>query len=499
MAWTAGGFLAGSFYGVYAKVLPPFSVWLFFSLYMIFAMGILFFFLRRQMDKRDFLFACLLVLCFMLGIARVYVFDQMQDRALAQTLGEPHSYTGIVLDDPTSSSSGKTLGFTISLSQCDETPVCGKVKLYSRPEFLNGIKRGSSVTFTAELNYPAGASFSGGFHTRHFWYRQGIRCSVFTEDVALSPHTIQPRGISYHLETFGRSIRSSVFSVIDQSFGSRTEEAALLKGLLLGNRESFTDEQNEDYIDSGFVHITSASGMHVMFLFGFLSYLFRKLRIPRWMLRLVTFPILLIFAAAAAFTPSICRAVIMLSLMLIATQLQKEPDSLTSLAFAALVLALVNPYILTGYSFLLSFSATLGIIIFSQPIRNKFTLNTTFLNRIADSVSLSLAGTIGIGYFLARFFNRLSWGGILGNILLVPLASFSFIGGLFLWVIGSLVPSLGVFLARNILWIPLWMMNRLADFFSLSFFRFYLPTPPLGFLLLYCVLCGFLYYALKKR
>lgn len=245
-----------------------------------------------------------------------------------------------------------------------------------------------------------------------------------------------------------------------------------------------------------------------MFLFGLLQFLFARLRLPRWLLRLVTVPILVVFSAAAAFTPSICRALIMLVLVFLAIQLQKEPDSLTALSFAALLLAMQNPYTVTGYSFLLSFSATLGIILFSGPLTQK--LNTAipvpaskharfFRREIQNSIILSLSGNLGLGYFLARFFNRFSWGGLFANILLVPLASFNFAGGFILWFLHLLYPPLAIAFAQFFLTLPLWMMNFLAVFFSQSRFLFYLPTPHPSFGVIYFLLCILLYFLLTRK
>jgi len=134
------------------------------------------------------------------------------------------------------------------------------------------------------------------------------------------------------------------------------------------------------------------------------------------------------------------------------------------------------------------------------PDTGKLPKSASFLLReVKSSTALSLASTLGIGYFSASFFQRFVWGSILGNILLVPLASVSFVGGLFLWGLGSLSQSLGALFAQGVLWIPLWLMNHLAEFFSLPFFRIYLPTPPNGFLPVYLFLCGILYISLTRK
>ncbi len=513
LAYLTGGFLAGNFYAIYAENLtfvPLFGYLIYsagFLLLILLPLFLLSYFVKGA--KRDMILCWLICLFFILGIGRVYLFDLFKDRSLKATAGEEHSYTATLLETPVESSSGASLGASV-LVACieDGTPVSGKVLVYAKPDLWQSADRGDTVVFTTILKDSPRASFSGGFDYRLHLYRQGISYSVYTETLTRSDAVYPVHSLSYRLETLGRSIQNSAFFAIDQIFGKYPQEAALLKGILLGNRDSFTDAQNEDFTLSGFVHITSASGMHIMFLFGFFNFMLRRFRIPKWLIHLTAIPLLLVFGATVAFTPSICRAMMMLILVLLANHLQMEPDGLTSLSFAALVLAILNPYIITGYSFILSFGATLGIVVFYAPINRSLTrwnlpsvqpLRSLIAKTLA-SASLSLASTLGLGYFMARFFNRLSWGGILGNIPLVPLGSMSFVGGIFLWGCYYLYAPLAIWLAEFIR-IPLWLMNRLAEFFSKKIFWLYVPTPPPSAFVLYLLFCGVIYYFLtyKKR
>ncbi len=50
----------------------------------------------------------------------------------------------------------------------------------------------------------------------------------------------------------------------------------------------------------------------------------------------------------------------------------KDPDPVTSLFTAALVLVAVNPYVVFNLSFILSFSATLSLLIFCKTFDRYF-------------------------------------------------------------------------------------------------------------------------------
>ncbi len=511
LVWLTGGFLVGVLYGIY-QIALPFFYFLFYSAGFLLLAGLFLLLFRERFPKGDSILLWLICFSLVLGIVRVYLFDIFQNRSLQLTAGKECHYTGLLLDMPEESSTGASLGATVQVLLAeDETgihPVTGKVAVYAKDFLYQGLTRGDSVAFVARLQQPAGASYLGGFDYRHHLYRQGIRYSTYTTELKQADTPVSHPSLSYTLESLGLTIRESVFDAVEVSLFNHPQEAALLKGLLLGNKEGFTAEQYQSFVDSGLVHIVSTSGMHLMFLFTLLTALFGRLRLPRWLLRLVSIPVLVVFSAAAAFTPSICRALIMLFLVLLAIQLQKEPDSLTALSFAALLLVLQNPYTITGYSFLLSFSATLGIILFSAPLTQK--LNTAipvptakhlrfFRREAQNSIVLSLSGNLGLGYFLARFFNRFSWGSIFANILLVPLASFNFAGGLILWLLDLLYPPFAIAFAQFFLVLPLWLMNFLAHFFSQSRFLFYLPTPHPTFGVVYFLFCILLYFLLTRK
>ena len=80
----------------------------------------------------------------------------------------------------------------------------------------------------------------------------------------------------------------------------------------------------------------------------------------RWLTALVGIPVLLLFAAVAGFSPSITRACIMQGLVILALCLGKEYDPPTALAFSALVMLAVNPYVILSISFQLTMGCMMG-------------------------------------------------------------------------------------------------------------------------------------------
>ncbi len=464
----------------------------------------------------------MMLLAFCLGFFRVYAFHRLQHRTLRNSVNQPRQYIGVLTDTPSLSSSQKTLRLPVKLLYLSHNGLrqdCpGKILLYAPPELSQSLKIDDVISFSATLQEPAGPSYLGGFSMRDYLYRQNCLYLAQTKTIFRINLPYEP-GFLDTITALGVRIRNSMITSVDQSFDNTSEESALLKGILLGIQEDFSTEQYNAFVDSGLIHITSVSGMHVMFLSSFLLAFLRKLRIPKMVIYFLLLPVLFVFSSVAAFTPSVCRSTIMMMFFFLAQLLQREPDPLTSLSAAALLLLLINPYALTSYSFLLSFSSTAGIILFSgfighflqKPFRPKEEIDQEepgkwsrfFRRRILNPVLLSISVTagclLGMGYFSMRFFQRINWGSFLANLCLLPFASASFLLGILNWPLFHLCPSLSRLLAQGPLTLILWCINRIAEIFSHPLFRITTPTPPASFLPVYLVFCLAIYYNLIPK
>ena len=516
LLWLAISFLCGIFYGlrnhIPAYFIPSF---LWYSGIFLLFLGLFFIlltFLFRKMASPDLVLLWFLLLSFCLGIFRVSYFASFQFQSLQATAGKTRQYVGVVLDTPQPSSSEKTLGFPVKVLYTQEddekTYHKGKIYLYAKPELSSHLQYGDVISFSGNLTPPIGAPFPGGFSNRDRLYSQGFLFSEYTQELSLLEETYSPTPFD-RFQRFGRKLQQNILSTVDQTFGASSKESALLKGILLGYREDFTAEQYQNFVDSGLVHITSVSGMHVMFLVAFLSFLFRKLRFPKFLAHLLLAATLIIFCAMAAFTASVCRAVILALLVILAQSLQREPDTLTSLSLAAVILLIVNPYTMTSYSFILSFSSALGLLLLAQPINHflhlpfsKTTKEGIFhscLQKIRDitcnSFSVSLACTLGVGYFSARFFHRISWGSLFANLFLLPLISAVFILGFCNCLLAPFSPALSGLLANYPLRFLLLCINHLAEFFAHPIFLISTGTPPESAIIPYF----FFLFALREK
>ena len=238
--------------------------------------------------------------------------------------------------------------------------------------------------------------------------------------------------------------RRQLLNRIYELFPEQTGDFAA--ALLLGEHSGIDYETVTAFQLSGISHIIAVSGLHVSILFGLIYTLLARRRVLSCVIGI---PILILFAAVAGFTPSITRACIMQSLMLVAMVLDREYDPPTSLAFAVLSMLAINPMTILSVSFQLSVGCMLGIFLFSEKIRlwmlkplDKKELNSKFLIKlwkgIAASASVSVSASVITTPLVAYYFGCVSLVSVVTNVLIIWVISFIFYGVILCLIVSAL-------------------------------------------------------------
>lgn len=176
-------------------------------------------------------------------------------------------------------------------------------------------------------------------------------------------------------EGYGGNLKTGILAIKKKFLGSIEQsipapESALLSGLLLGVKSSLGDRLQQDFVNTGLVHIIVLSGYNVTIiaeaLIKMLSFASISAGIYFGSLAIILFAIM---TGAGA---TIIRASIMAILALVARATGRNYDITRALLIAGVVMIIQNPYILVfDISFQLSFLATLGLI-YVSPIFQKW-------------------------------------------------------------------------------------------------------------------------------
>ncbi len=271
------------------------------------------------------------------------------------------------------------------------------------------------------------------------WKTKGVYLTVRSEDgFTFSSPASKP---------FYSHVVSLRAAMLEQNRRMLSSDAAeLINGVLLGADDFISPAVKQDFRDSGISHLLAVSGTHIVILTGFVMLLLRRVKGKTWIKNLTAAGFVLFFMALTGFTPSVVRAGIMMLVVLMGGILHRKSDPLNSLGLAALVLTVFHPYAAASIGLLMSFSATLGIILLASRMDKAMSARIPdvrvvggLLCRTSGVVAQSLAATLFNLPILILVFGQLSLVAPLTNVLVMTPAS----GMLLCGSLGSLLSLLG--------------------------------------------------------
>jgi competence protein ComEC len=302
---------------------------------------------------------------------------------------------------------------------------------------------GDRIRFWVEPRIPRDNGNPGGFDYAAFLARRGIYATGFlVSDQSVELLSRAPPGVWSALESLRREIRR----FIEQSFPS-PDDAALMRALVVGDMGGISRETRADFTVAGVNHVLSISGLHVGMLglvvfltVRFLGSLSETLLLRFNLLKVATlcsFLAVLFYAGLAGAAVPTVRSAIMIGVYELAVLLDREEEVFTSLAFAALLIALAWPGVVMDISFQLSFLAVLFIVWGSRKMLEWWPVERRrdelpqersrwrpLVRRAVLYLAIPLLATVGTGPMIAHHFGHLSWAGFISNPIVVPLVGF---------------------------------------------------------------------------
>lgn len=279
-----------------------------------------------------------------------------------------------------------------------------------------------------------------------------------------------------------RSVQNFLFSNMSES------RAAILYGLLIGDRSEMEEEVERDFRDVGVIHVLAVSGMHVGFIIAALFSLLKRLPLKPGQRTLLLLAGIWFYACLTGLQSPVARAALMTCLFLLAPLLQRRADPINTICIAALLLLIVQPLQLFMTGFQLSFAACLGMILLYQQYypslqswyeqRNIHKL----LRKVIDLFLISSSAQIATLPIVLYYFNNLPLVAVLANIPIIPFTGVIMGFGFLAMGVAAIWMELGVYLLHcNELLIM--MLVRLVHLFSMAPWSHFTTPRPSGLLL----------------
>ena len=290
-------------------------------------------------------------------------------------------------------------------------------------------------------------------------------------------------------------MRGKCRQILGRGLEAYPEQAGLLKALLLGYRAELPEALYRDFSSTGTIHIFAISGAHVAVMSFLLLALLKALGIsrPYWVLWLC--PFLALYTITTGMAPSAIRACIMAVIFWSAGLFGRQPDSLSSLALAALLILGVAPEQIVDLGFIFSFATVVGLITLYPVILAPFRGTTDRdpwmlqpasaagkilrqgLRRLASLMTVSLAAWLASAPCTAYFFNLFSPIALPANLVVVPTAFLVMLTGCLALVTGSaFAVTAEIFNHANRVFITL-LMKSIGAAAAMPAGHFYVRSP----------------------
>ena len=260
------------------------------------------------------------------------------------------------------------------------------------------------------------------------------------------------------------------------SAGLEDDELATVGALTLGYKEDLDPELKHHFQASGAAHVLAVSGLHTGILYGLLLWILtfggrikplHENRVGRWAISSVIIVAMWGYAWLTGMTPSVVRAVLMVTIFEIGRMCYRQVISLNTIAAAAVLILLVHPTDLWSVSFQLSFAATFSIVLFAkqlEPSLQRLGWREKWRGKIVSyflgTIIVSIAAQIGTMPITMYYFGQVSTYFLLTNLIVLPIATFLVPCGLISIALGG--STIGVLFSK-ITWFLAWAMNHSVE------------------------------------
>lgn len=405
-----------------------------------------FFLLVISLFKRETVPYLAVVLCFLFGALYLQSVARVEKRPLYGYVNEYVTVTGDVIEEVEINDKGSAtiVAEILHLSFLqDEVNIKEKVRLWipageKMPAF------GERFSAVCLLSIPNSKGNSSGFDYRLYLQSKEIFFSGEVEPGTMNVtgrFTLSPTQWIYQLN---RCCSRTISRILPE------EAAAVLSAVALGDKTTMPDELYEHLQTSGLSHMTAVSGMHVTTFLTTVYVLLSLLKRNKYKFLFPICGIILLFMLFTGASPSVVRASLMSVLALVSYLFYRKEDSLTSLGFSAGVIALYNPFSVFDTGFILSFGATLGILLFAKPMTERmlslFRLKGKkgFWAKSVIGVVTTFCVTLSVQLFLIPIVSTLhgdvSIWCFVTNMLAAPILPFLLVCGLLIGFLGLIHP-----------------------------------------------------------
>ena len=332
-----------------------------------------------------------------------------------------------------------------------------RLQLYAREPW----QEHQMLTISGEQRRPLPPQNPGQLDYASFLERQGISGLFFAEDVMIEAR-LRP-GILSRMRAF---VRANTAQLDDMP-------RALVRALILGDRSELPSVVSENWRRAGVSHVLAVSGTHITIFAGAGYFLLRRgvgFRAANfWAAGLAIGYALLVGGSMSA-----TRAAATFAMVALANIAMRKALPLQVITLVGAAMLFFSPAAVADAGFLLSFSATAGLILMTQAFV-AYLPGPKFLRYLGAA---SLAAQLFTLPIIVNIFHAWPVYGLLANLILVPLSTVLLYAGFLVSLLGG-VPVVGVISAQAFslsAQLASWLVAQFANMPLATLYLMAMPT-----------------------
>ncbi len=234
--------------------------------------------------------------------------------------------------------------------------------------------------------------------------------------------------------------------------GLAPPEAALLRGMVLGQDESIAEEVKTDFQRSGLAHLLAVSGQNVLLLCTLVLALGAVTGLPLRARLAAATALVAVYVPLAGGGPSIQRAGVMGIAGLVAALAGRTASRWYALGLAAALTLALNPLAVGEPGWQLSFAAVAGLLALAPGLGEALTRRRV-PGPVAEVAAITVAATVATAPLMALHFEQVSLASLPANLLAAAVVAPVMWLGMIAIALAQLSPGLAAPL--NVLCAPL--------------------------------------------
>ncbi len=395
---------------------------------------------------------------------------------------------------------GPGFSFTVraraAVGDAGTMPVSGRVRVTVRGG-EPGVAPGDRVRVMGIARLIAMPSNPGESDARLWAAQDGLAARLALASPDLIEHIEPSRTLAARVERWwlgGRSwLRERASAVLRAESGSPGR--AMLGALLLGERESGTEEIRSTFARQGIAHVLAISGFHLAIMAGAALFAVRLTGDRGRLEPLLVVGLVVLYVLVLPIRAPILRAAAMVLVWLGAESLGRRYDKRALLAWVAIGVLIVRPMDIFSLGYQLTFGITGALVWFGATVHERmFPTAMSFarheppdalerrwwLSRATQLVSASLLCWLVATPLVARTIGIVSPAAVLATIIVVPIVTVMLWAGYAVLVVGVLVPPAGGAASAVLDWLAGGVLAVVQFFDTIPLTTLYAPRLSLG-------------------